>query len=182
MVIASYESFLNGLKPSTYVNLDILSQPELIPALREYPSWNECENFWMFFRSESQREQFLSKYLNANDSEQHRLLGIELGFPPKAVDFYVKMASQYAANPIGTDRWYFANKVGVHYHGYNFASRIDDLEENIKWLWETYQIVDVAEVRFNKESYSIRYLSDSDLHKAVEEIVHERVPVLESAI
>ncbi|TCP64028.1 hypothetical protein [Baia soyae] len=181
-MVSSYEAFLKGLKPATYVNLDILSQPELIPALKEYPSWNECENFWMFFRSEEQKENFLSNCKCVDESSRHRLLGIELGFPPKAVDFYVKMSSQYDENPIETDRWYFANKVGVHYHGYHFASRIDDLEENIKWLWKTYQIVDVAEVRFNKESYSIRYLSDSDLHKAVEVIMDERVPVLESVI
>ncbi|MDQ0418153.1 IS4 transposase [Croceifilum oryzae] len=169
-MVSSYEAFLEGVKPSAYENLDMLSQSELIPALKKHPAWNECENFWMFFQSEGQKERFLSQYLHSTDSEQHRLLGLELGYPPRAVDFYVKILHE-TSHPT----------VGVHYHGYNFTSCIHDLEENIKWLWSTHKIVDSVEVRFNQESYQIRHLDINDLQTALEE-VHKKTNVLESAM
>lgn len=181
-MISSYEAFLEGIKPSTYVNLDILSRPELIPELQKYPSWNECENFWLFFRSEEKKERFLNEYRNLNESGRHRLLGLELGFPPKAVDFYVKQHDWYQKDQPKADEWFFSNKAGLHYHGIRFASHIDDLHDNVRWLWHTYKIDEPIEISVGSSSGMwIQYRNKSDIHNVsvkAKELLHKESPAL----
>jgi hypothetical protein len=72
--------------------------------------------------------------------ERHHILGIALGYPPKAVDFYTRYYDWQLREREAAKYWFFTHKVGMKYHGIMFVGHIDDLEANARWLWDTYQI------------------------------------------
>lgn len=180
-MVSSYEAFLEGIKPSTYVNLDILSRPELIPELQKYPSWNDGENFWMFFQTEEQKENFLSQHdcLHEDDPERERIVGLELGFPPKAVNFYTHYYKWQQHDREKAKEWFFANKASMYYHGLRFTSHVDDLEDNVRWLWSKYQIDEPVEVSIDDHDLYIVYKNNDDLHRvSAEAKLYKSSPVL----
>ncbi len=141
-MISSYEAFLEGRKPATYVNLGIISRPELISKLMKYPKINEFGDFWMFFRNDRMKSRYMKQMngIKPGTPERQYILGITLGYPPKAVDFYTRYFEwQLREREVAKD-WFFTHNVAMKYHGIMFVSHVDDLEENARWLWDTYQI------------------------------------------
>ncbi|RAL22560.1 hypothetical protein [Thermoflavimicrobium daqui] len=177
-MLSSYEAFLEGVKPATYVNLDIIVRPELIPNLMEYANFNESDNFWMFFRDEEMKTQFLNQYSNLshNDPERERILGLTLGYPPKAVDFYTYYYEWQQREREEAKHWYFTHKVGMKYHGIMFTSHIDDLKENAQWLWDTYQIEEDTYIKVvrmpdrKREEFPVAFRNLADLVDAKEKV------------
>ncbi|WP_124727910.1 tetratricopeptide repeat protein [Staphylospora marina] len=140
MLIASYESFLLGVKPACSEN--ILWLPTAFQLkLRRYPSVKkENRRGAIYFQTEEMKQRFLeeTKNLSPDSPEYIRILGLTLGFPPKAVDFHVRSLSRDPAHPQEATKWYNLHKVRANYAGNMFAENIDDLVENTEWLWNRY--------------------------------------------
>lgn len=94
----------------------------------------------IFFQNEHLRQQALDQYIRCNeDCERfsptfHRIVGTILGFPPRAVDFFV----QYQHDP-RLKRY----RIGMKYCGVECIGSICDLADNAAWLWERYPYPDL---------------------------------------
>lgn len=175
MRMYSYQSFLEGIKPAIYVyNEQQLSQDEqaeldTYPSISVYPPLGD--KGVMFFCNEELKESFLQeiRQVDLSSTDASAILGAFLGFPPKAVDFF-------------TNRDYHIRQhratycIGVNYAGIQFAAHIDDLEDNINWLWDTYEnklpvwvsIKLLEKKSYHPEHFWIRYRNETDVLEARE--------------
>lgn len=93
------DAFFKGYKPSLLYNPHYeyeIYQPEQMKKLGKYPCLKKVmvynQEQEIYFQTAEMKESFLRKIKNlAPDSLSfHRELGLAMGFPPMAVDFYVK--------------------------------------------------------------------------------------------
>jgi len=127
-------AFLDGYKPAILVEKD---NPNL-HLVKGYPSYEYDEKFMLFFQSEKEREKFVNKvkYVEKDTYEKCCLLGLTLGFPKKSVEFFAKN------DQIERETGVLPNRdvsIGMEWAGISFATHIDYVEHEARWLWETYQ-------------------------------------------
>lgn len=134
-----YESFLLGVKPACFEMVTRLKR-EVLKELKKYPHHYKNENGAIFFRNEAMKRNFLldTEGLSTTDPVYHKILGLTLGFPPKAVDFYANYYGWQLKDREEAKRYFFTHKVGFRYMGIMCEGHIDDIKENAAWLWERY--------------------------------------------
>jgi hypothetical protein len=137
MKMMPYHSFLMGYKPACFENLDRLDS-EILEKLRRYPFHQIYDNTVIFFQNETLKDQFLqqTRNLSPKSPEFCRVLGLALGFPPKAVEFYVDYYRWQIHDRKNALTYFFSHKVGYRYIGIMFEGHIDDLFENAGWMWD----------------------------------------------
>lgn len=135
------QSFLYGYKPAylhaagfkfPYQTKDEVKQLDKYPCIEGIFSPSSYAQV-LYFQNHQLKENFLLSGIDyRKDSREFQLLlGETLGYPPKAVRYFVN----HYWNEVDTER---SDKIGMHYCGISFVACIDDLEENSKWLWDTY--------------------------------------------
>ncbi|MBA4494135.1 hypothetical protein ACFO25_10695 [Paenactinomyces guangxiensis] len=114
------EGFLRGLKPACL--------SKMTDELSVYPYQPMSDGWYMFFRSHQQKKAFCDRLYQIKTAEDlHRLKGEALGYPPKAIEYYC-----YKNSP--------QTRVSLHYfNGIDCVSHVEDIEENVFWLWNTYK-------------------------------------------
>lgn len=154
------ESFIRGIKPALHepaMNQRLVKElPRLIknyPYLTEGIDLYDGTQFYLFFQNEEMKKKFLedTKGIKPRSIPFHKALGLALGFPPKAVDFYCRCLQLEEEGKPEPPR------VGIHYCGLNFSSDPADLTENITWLWERYQYKDILHVRIDTEMIPVEF-------------------------
>lgn len=136
------QSFLYGYKPS-YLHARGFNFPyqteDEIKQLGQYPfvevvSLGSYQQV-LYFQNDELKDKFISSGIDyTKDSREFQLLlGYTLGYPPKAVQYFVK---HYWNN--GIIDAVREDKIRMSYCGFSFAACICDLEENSEWLWNTY--------------------------------------------
>ncbi|RAL22001.1 hypothetical protein [Thermoflavimicrobium daqui] len=165
-MMPSFESFIKGHKPAIYENsLCPLFSKVLPDLLLKYPfingdniALNDEGETYLFFDNEELKESFENQLsdITKGSLEFHRLLGRTLGYPPKAVDFYIhkEVNSQLSQR-----------SVGLYYMGVNCSSDVLDLDENCQWLWEHYPSHEQLQIRIDSSFYKVDYCDFDRLHQ-----------------
>lgn len=174
-----YQSFLAGIKPACFENLDRLTA-DIRNQLEKYPYHQNYENAAIFFQTESLKEQFLEQTegLSLESPAYHKMLGLTLGFPPKAVEFYAQYYEMQLQDRPAANHYLFTHKVGYRYAGIMCQGHIDDLVENAEWLWNRYNINDEMVIKVIQKpdseliTFPVRFKNIDDLLKAGEEVRH----------
>lgn len=136
------QAFLDGYKPVTLGWKGKLFNEIYYEQLIQYPYINPYEgspNGYIFFQDDRLKETYLERMKAAkNEYEKHIVLGEMLGFPVKSVKKYAEM--RVLEDELGEypeiER---KQAVGVEWAGFFFTTYLDFIENEIKWLWETYQ-------------------------------------------
>lgn len=171
------ESFLAGIKPSSYECLAQLP-PDALKKLEKFPRFSVHPGYDIFFRDEPERDGFAKavENLSRDSTEFHRLLGLALGFPPRAVDFYVKRIS----GELNREQFY-EQKVGLYHAGVWCAGHKRDIVENMGWLWERYPYHDQSKVATyhnnDRQAYPVQYGDYETLHRLAERLNKASDPV-----
>ncbi|KPC71034.1 hypothetical protein ADL26_15780 [Thermoactinomyces vulgaris] len=145
------ESFLRGFKPALLTNPHYQTYHAVESLkLASYPSvgvrLHQMDQL-LYFQTEANKSRFLEQtHLLLPDSPAyHREVGLALGFPPRAVEYYVSVMHHE-----GVDEC----KVYLEYCGIGFVTSLDYMQEDILWLW---QHVPTASHKFNTNvCYKIR--------------------------
>jgi hypothetical protein len=153
--LKTVDAFLKGYKPAfleipdterTTAHLDLL--------LSNYPYVDETEHdllnsnrFYLFFQDKSIYAQFQKeiKRIAFTKAEIDRLLGVILGFPPKAIDFYVRMMTEKRNGNLEAFQRMKNRKISMIYCGCSFGSDINDFETNVRWLLDKYPYEEAKE-------------------------------------
>lgn len=126
------ESFLLGYKPALLTNPHYPLYPTAdLLKLTAYPSVEvriHQINQLLYFQTEQKKEAFLqqSYRLLPDSPSYHGEVGLALGFPQKAVEYYVTTMKHGATTEA---------KGYVEYCGIGFVTSIDNMFEDIEWLW-----------------------------------------------
>jgi hypothetical protein len=133
-------AFLDGYKPA------LLVEPKhkffnLIPT--NYPhleSYIEQDDIYIFFQTEELKNEYVKKVegVSWGTYEFHKIIGEALGFPKKSVEFYARMRvleDKIGHYPEEEEQ----TKVGVAWAGFFFSSHLDFVEQEVHWLFNTYQ-------------------------------------------
>jgi hypothetical protein len=146
--LRTVKAFLKGYKPAfleipgtefTTKKLDLL--------LAKYPYVDEKQydvlngnRFYLFFQDEVILEQFQEKInsISFTKEEIDCVLGTILGFPPKAINFYVQMWKEKIRGNLKGFEQMQNRKIGIIYCGCCFVSDVTDFQENVLWLLEKY--------------------------------------------
>jgi hypothetical protein len=138
-MMPSFESFIKGYKSAIYENSLCPQFRRFLPdLLANYPfisgnyiALNGEGETYLFFQNENLKGRFLKQLngIDKNSLEFHRLLGHTLGYPPKAIDFFIKKE---------LDQSLEKRSVGLYYMGVSCSSDIFDLEDYCRWLWDHY--------------------------------------------
>lgn len=188
MQMMPYQSFLSGIKPACFENLDLLD-PEIQAQLKRYPFHQNYENAAIFFQNEALKEQFLQQTegLSLDSPTYHKVLGLTLGFPPKAVEFYANYYEWQLRDRTSAVHHYFTHKVGYRYAGVMCEGHIDDLVENAEWLWNRYGLAQDMMIKVIQKpnddliTFPVKYRSMQDLLYAgdqVKQILHHNQQVM----
>jgi len=172
-----YQSFLAGIKPTCFENLDRLA-PEIRTRLFQYPFHQTDENAAIFFQNESLKRSFLqqTQHLDRQSPEYQRVLGQTLGFPPKAAHFYARYYEWQLRNRSEALGYFFTHKVGYRYAGIMCEGHIDDLVENAEWLWDQYYVENTMTIKAIRKpddelfTFPVRYRYIDDLVVAEKEV------------
>lgn len=132
------KSFLHGYKPAfifiphhipPYYESEDVKRLLTFPCIPQIKPHDKPQD--IYFQNEELKQTFQdkTKELDHNSPEFHRILGETLGYPPLAVNFYVK----HLQNLVDWNR-----KVGFEYNGINFVGSFDTLIECTQWLWKHY--------------------------------------------
>ncbi|UWE05319.1 hypothetical protein [Laceyella sacchari] len=130
-----YDLFLEGKKPAILYNphnKDIIYPPCLSEITERYPYISgiqvfDVENQLLYFQNESLKMDFVcqSQSVEINSLEWHKLIGLTLGYPPKATDFFMKIQSDPTLKRYQA---YF------HHDGMSFIGNVKEKQEIAKWL------------------------------------------------
>jgi len=127
-------AFLDGYKPAILIERD---NPYL-PFVRGYPSYQYDELNTLFFQNEELRRQYLRKLsgIKKGSYEECCLVGLTLGFPKKSVEFFARNDQIEKETGILPNR---DVSIGMEWAGICFATHIDYVEHEARWLWDTYK-------------------------------------------
>ncbi|WP_028778198.1 hypothetical protein [Shimazuella kribbensis] len=149
----SEQAFIMGMKPAVMTNdrykmIHYLKDKYPFFTLQKRPNCNE----YIFFQDKSKKEHFLDqmdKKPNPQNPEHIRALGLILGFPPKAVDYFVRLHFATSDKPILASQ-----NVGLYYCGIHCASSVDSLLDDVLWLWDKYPYpeIDTLQIRYHRGS------------------------------
>ncbi|MGX9706628.1 hypothetical protein [Laceyella tengchongensis] len=142
------DAFLKGYKPAfleiphtkfTTEKLDLLLVKYPYVDEKAYDLLNG-NAFYLFFQNQSVYARFQTEieHIAFTKGEIDRLLGDILGFPPKAIDFYVRMMTEKRNGNIDAFQRMKNRKIGMIYCGCSFGSDVNDFVENALWLLEKY--------------------------------------------
>ncbi|TCW40838.1 hypothetical protein EDC32_101487 [Laceyella sacchari] len=148
--LVDYQTFLIGRKPALYGNTGSPTFMKNLHLFEHYPCVTENidifdgEDFYLFFQNEELKETFLSKLrdVKPRSPEFHRLLGVTLGYPPLAAQFFAECHRLEEEKHIDEYERLFKQKVSFYYSGIRCNGHVNDLVENSVWLWERYYIED----------------------------------------
>jgi hypothetical protein len=127
-----YIHFVNGSKPAYICVNDC---PEFEKLISSYPSAPVIKGkTTIFFHSAQERDEFSEKMMGIEipSADYFRHLGLALGYPPVAVDFFV----QYIYDRDRLEKYAAA----FSYAGRYFGGHIDDAETIAQWLWDNVSI------------------------------------------
>lgn len=142
------DAFLKGYKPAfleipntkwTTKHLDFL--------LENYPYVSERDydllfgrQFYLFFQNELIQALFQAEIKRSTFSKEEvdRILGTILGFPPKAIEYYVRMMEEERRGNLEVYQQMKNRKIAIIYCGCSFSSDIKDFEINALWLLDKY--------------------------------------------
>lgn len=157
--ITDIKAFLSGHKPAFLYNQKEkpwFYEEDEVQALKKYPlvqvDVELAQNQTLYFQCEQERRDFIQRTqdLIMNSPSWLRELGLVLGYPPKAVDFYVALKQDPALE---------SQAVGIHFNGIGCTGNIDIIE-NVCWLWERYPsswFQQDVEISYKKGWYTIPY-------------------------
>jgi len=180
------EAFMMGYKPACTCQK---GNPRLKPyfdrlVAGEYPCFlmNHL-NTYMFFHTEEQKLWFLRKIegLRYNSPEYIRILGIELGFPKKSVEYFAHLWEQEEKGvPF---KVLHRDAVGVNCSGFVFKTHIDYLVEEVSWIWNTYNLPKEAQcptrVGYEESMYYVEY-GDYRQLRETQEIIRREIGLVQS--
>lgn len=155
-IISPLQGFLLGLKSAIF---EPKSDAEKV--LYSYP--HQDLNKWLpephtiVFQKEELKQKFLSELKTIDHPRDfHRLLGSTLGYPPKAVEDFVKRHELLTSGvPLES---FVKNTIGLRYCGVECSGHVNDLIDDCKWLWDHYpQGYDVLKVEKNRVLYPISF-------------------------
>lgn len=163
----SIEAFLKGIKPALF------ERPN--DKLLQFP-YVEIGDLLLFFQSVEQKQDFVERSMGLSFGSPgfDRLLGFTLGYPPRAIEYYVK--TRHSQSDI--KEWVF-REASIHYVGQNFVTSIEDLRENVQWVWDTYSYPEelyLSFVRYENgqlvaEMIPVDYRNHSELEKQTQRMV-----------
>jgi hypothetical protein len=115
------------------------------------------------------KSQFIEKTkdLQPRSKEFQRILGLTLGFPPKAVEYFLSL--------IGTTGTY-ENDLFLDYCGVVCLSNINDLAQNASWLWDRYPVgIDELKVSFSAQDVERISIPYGDFGKIKEVMERKKI-------
>lgn len=152
--ITDIKAFLYDGKPAFLYNpqnIPWFYEKHEIEALKQYPFVGSIvshtiSGLIMYFQDEMKRTTFLEaiRGLEVNSPEYHEQIGIALGYPPKAARFYSLF--------IQDEERFRCKKVGIQFNGCGCIGHVEDIEDNVRWLWERY-----PESWYHKRDLEIAY-------------------------
>ncbi|SHF20748.1 hypothetical protein SAMN05444392_11080 [Seinonella peptonophila] len=145
------DAFLKAYKPAFLAIPGTRSVGDKLPLLIETYShiYEADHNEYIFFQSNELKQDFASKtckmqYISLDFEKE---LGKVLGFPDKAVEFFItkkqikRTLGEHSAEYLKLKE----KHIGLRYCGVQCAASIDDLIENVEWLWERYPYQEAIE-------------------------------------
>jgi hypothetical protein len=123
-----FELFLKGYKPALIYNPNAnIIAPGIETIHAKFPHLTIHQEY-MYFQNRKLRSAFKKaiKGLEFGSIEFQRVLGLALGFPPVAVEYFLAMIQ----NPELEEK-----RAYVNHHGLTFICNIDDIEEVATWLY-----------------------------------------------
>jgi hypothetical protein len=134
-------AFLDGYKPALLISpRNQLFETVVASHFPRITPFDDELGSHIFFQTEEQKKDYQKriKGIELRSYEFNMLVGEVLGFPMKSVEYFSKMRA--LEDEIG----YYSEeesqtKVGVAWAGFFFSSHIDFVEQEIKWLFDTYQ-------------------------------------------
>jgi hypothetical protein len=151
--------FLFGIKKVLYGNEDHLKRFEIL--IKNYPFIDKelfpplGDDGYLFFYDEETKEKMYVEYLEPNkhvekwSPDYDRIIGTVLGYPPKAVEFYSS----------GRSKKYPEKVIYYHFCGVECVGSVDDMVDDIQWLWNTYPYpdADVLCIEYNRQYIEFEY-------------------------
>lgn len=129
-----FQAFLDGYKPALIMDND----SRYFLRVKHFPRY--CYNKYLtyFFQNDSLKEKFTTelKKVVRGSYEECCLIGLTLGYPKKSVEFFAR--NDQIEKEIGV----LPNRdvaIGMAWAGFRFSTSLEFLEEEAKWMWETYQ-------------------------------------------
>jgi hypothetical protein len=168
MELMPAESFLAGIKPSCYENLTRVP-PDVLRKLEKFPRFSVFPGYDMFFRDRQLRDKFVKavEAIPRKSPDFHRVLGLALGYPPKAVEFYVKRVS----GELSREEFY-EQRVGFYHAGIWCTGHKRDIVVNMRWLWERYPYNDRSRITTyynnDRQLHPVQYGDYETLHNIAE--------------
>lgn len=126
------DSFLRGYKPSVICNMDDTFTEDIKAQLLTYPhvlnmAMGLVQPQDMYFLNQQCKDHFLASVANLKRGTPEFLyeLGLALGYPQKAVQFFKDCEADESITLV---------RIGVHFCGYNFVCHIEDLVDIVHEL------------------------------------------------
>ncbi|MBA4495257.1 hypothetical protein ACFO25_00205 [Paenactinomyces guangxiensis] len=165
------EAFLNGIKPT----LLLAEQQKPFTTMLAYPNAEihlipnrrQC----LFFPTEEKMREWQERTAGITHTtpEFHRELGLTLGYPPKAVDFYVRRVKCEQEGRLNELKRLKLKVVGMHYAGISCNGSGDDIIHNVRWLWDRYRLAEPLKVRIDTSFITVDYRDEKVLTGIAEE-------------
>lgn len=110
---------------------------------------------YLFFYEEELKDEIYDRYLKGNEHlrkfspEFNRIMGTILGYPPNAVEFF--SSERHKQFP--------EKKIALRYCGVECVGSMDDMVEDVQWLWEKYPYpdLDMLTVSYKRLHVDIQY-------------------------
>jgi hypothetical protein len=120
------DAFLACIKPAILCHCE--EDHDIIQRLNSFPKVHIKRDLTLFFQNRTLKEDFLKKShgLKPGSAEHHRIIGLALGYPPMAADFFARS---------WIDQSLWNESVAFDYHGLYFAGHINDIQAIAEWLW-----------------------------------------------
>ena len=161
------DAFLIGMKPALYGNTGSPTMINNMDKLLSYPYVTkgidifDGQDFFLFFQNERLKDDFVNQVKNIQPRSPgfHELLGITLGYPPKAAKFYARCQE---------NEHLYDYSIGIMYGGVRCVSHIDEVIENSSWLWDRYTDDKDLRIQINGNHYSVNQYDTEELDKVAE--------------
>jgi hypothetical protein len=185
----AHEAFLDGYKPALLIATSHKSFENV--ASTDFPRitpFDDEEGSYIFFQTERQKEEYQRRIegVQLRSYEFNLIVGETLGFPLKSVEYFSRMRA--LEDKLGhypeIER---QEKVGVVWAGFFFSSHMDFVEQEVNWLWSTYQHEKAIGLplyipRYDQGRYEeIPYGDFEKLHRVIQDIREDRKQKIASA-
>lgn len=129
-----FQALLDGYKPALIMDND----SKYYSLVDHFPKYKYNEYLTFFFQKDSIKEKFVSKLktVEKGSYEECYLIGITLGYPKKSVEFFARN------DQIEKETGILPNRdvaIGMVWAGFRFSTSLKIVEQEAKWMWETYK-------------------------------------------